>query len=191
MTSALRNNLRVPLATLIGLAILALIFAAVIGFVATRPGEFRIERSALVDAPREAIFPLINDFRQWFRWSPYEKFDPNMKKGFDGPPSGPGAVYTWSGNSKAGEGKATILEVKPDELVAIKLEFIRPFVATNQARFTLVPVTGGTRVSWSMDGKNNLIGKAMSVFIDLDALVGKDFEEGLANLNSAAHAATP
>ena len=177
--------------TLIGIAILAFLFVAVIGFVAARPGEFRIERSALVNAPSGTIFSLINDFHQWVRWSPYEKLDSNMKKSFEGAPSGPGAVYIWSGNSKAGEGKATIEEAKPHELVVIKLEFIRPFVATNQARFTLVPVTGGTRVTWSMDGKNNLVGKAMSLFIDIDALVGKEFEEGLANLNTAAHAPTP
>jgi hypothetical protein len=176
------------------LIILAIVIPVVImvllAFIATRPENFRIERSAEVRAPADVIFALINDFREWPRWSPYEKLDPNMKKTFEGPATGPGSVYIWSGNNKAGEGRATILESKPGELVSIKLDFVRPFAATCYANFALTPSQAGTRVTWSMDGKNNFMAKAFSLVMNMDKMVGKDFEEGLANLNTAAQAET-
>ena len=113
-----------------------------------------------------------------------------MKKTFEGPSAGPGAIYTWNGNNQVGEGRLTIVDSKPGELVSMKLEFSRPFKATNEVNFKLVPSEGGTRVSWIMDGKNNFMSKAMSVFMDMDKMVGKDFEQGLANLNTVAQADT-
>ncbi len=134
------------------------------------------------------IFSIINDLHQWGLWSPYDKRDPNMKKTFDGPRSGPGAVYSWNGNNDVGEGRLTITGSKPGELVSMKLEFSRPFKATNDVNFKLEPSQGGTRVSWIMDGKHNFVMKAMSLFMNMDQMVGKDFEQGLANLSAMAHA---
>ncbi len=173
----------------IGIAVLVLIIAAVT-FIAMRPASFRIQRSAHVSAPPNVVFSIINDLHHWGRWSPYDKRDPNMKKNFAGPTEGPGAIYTWNGNSQVGEGRLTIQESKPGELVRMKLEFSRPFNATNEVNFVLVPVEGGTRVSWIMDGKNNFMTKAMSLFMDMDKMVGTDFEQGLANLNTVVQAGT-
>jgi hypothetical protein len=167
----------------IWIAIVALVVVAAVVYIATRPGSFHIERSAQINAARDVVFPMINDFHQWALWSPWEKLDPNMEKTFAGPTAQPGATYAWNGNSKAGAGRITLMESKASELVAIKLEFFKPFPATNQGRFKLVPSGGGTRVSWSMEGKNNLMGKLMSPF--MDGILGKEFERGLANLNSA------
>jgi hypothetical protein len=166
-----------------GVLILILVLVAVI---ASRPADFRIERSALVSAPSEAVFPLLNDFHQWNRWSPWEKMDPTMKKTFSGPEQGPGSSYAWSGNSKAGEGRMTVEQSKPGKMVSIKLEFMKPMTATNQTIFTLSPETGGTMVSWVMTGKNGFMGKAFSIFMNMDKMVGGDFEKGLASLNTEA-----
>ena len=178
------------MALLIGIAILVVLVAAV-AFIATRPANFRIQRSAQVGAPPPVIFAIINDLHQWGRWSPYDKRDPNMKKTFAGSARGPGAIYTWNGNNEVGEGRLTIEESKPGELVRMKLEFSRPFKATNEVNFKLEPSEGGTRVSWIMDGKNNFMTKAMSLVMNMDKMVGKEFEQGLANLNAAAQAGTP
>lgn len=169
--------------TIVIVAIVAIAGALYIG---TRPDSFRIERSAQIGAPPAAVFPLVSDFHQWAAWSPYEKLDPNMKKTFEGPASGPGAAYSWDGNSKAGAGRMTVLESKPGELLSIKLELLRPFAATNVATFTFTPSGAGTRVTWSMEGKNSLMGKALSPF--MDGMVGGDFEKGLANLDAAVRA---
>lgn len=155
-------------------------------FVATRPAHFRVERSAQIDAPSNVVFPLINDFHAWAKWSPYEKLDPGMKKTYSGAPSGRGASYAWSGNDKAGEGRMTITDSKPSELVSIQLEFLKPFAATNQATFRLTPNATGTRVQWSMEGDNGFVAKAFCLVVNMDSLVGKDFEAGLANLNRLA-----
>jgi hypothetical protein len=176
---------------IIGIVVVVLILiVAALAFIVTRPEDFRIERSAGISAPPDVVFSIINDLRQWGRWSPYDKRDPNMKKTFEGPSAGPRAIYSWNGNNDVGEGRLTILESKPGELVSMKLEFSRPFKATNQVNFKLSPSDGGTRVSWIMDGKNNFMTKAMSIFMDMDKMVGNDFEQGLANLNTVAQAET-
>jgi hypothetical protein len=177
--------------TIIGIVVvvLALLVAAII-FIATRPESLHIERSAQISAPPAAVFSISNDLRQWNRWSPYDKRDPNMKKSFEGPTAGPGAVYTWNGNNEVGEGRMTIVDSRPGELVSMKLEFSRPFKATNEVNFKLVSRESGTRVSWIMDGKKNFISKGMSLFMDMDKMVGKDFEQGLTNLNTVAQAET-
>lgn len=162
------------------------IVAAAVGFVASRPDTFHVERSAQVEAPPEVAWALINDFHAWQKWSPFEKLDPNLKRTFEGADSGKGAVYAWAGNDQAGEGRMTIEETRPGELVSIKLEFLKPFAATNRATFTLVPSGSGTKVTWSMDGKNDMLAKTMSVFMDMDKMCGSAFEEGLANLNTAS-----
>jgi hypothetical protein len=170
----------------IWIAIVGLVIAAGVIYIVTRPASFRIERSAKINAPAHVVFPMINDFHGWARWSPWEKLDPNMQKTFAGPTAQPGSTYEWSGNSKAGAGRITLVESKASELVSIQLEFFKPFPATNQASFTLAPSAGGTRVTWTMEGKNNLMGKVMSPF--MDGFLGKEFEKGLANLNAEAQA---
>ncbi len=167
----------------IGIAILVLIIALVV-FIATRPADFRIERSAQMNASGDAIFSIINDLQQWGRWSPYDKRDPAMVKTYGGPPRGPGATYSWNGNIKVGEGQLTIVESKPGQLVSMKLEFTRPFKCSNRVNFTIEPAGNGTVVSWIMDGRNNFMAKAFSLIINMDKMVGADFEAGLANLKS-------
>ena len=171
----------------IGIGVVLALLLLVI-FIATRPAHFRIQRSGLINAPSAVVFPLIDDFHNWPKWSPWEKLDPGMKKTFSGAPAGTGASYSWVGNDKAGVGSMTITDSKPSELVSMKLEFIKPFAATNQATFALTPSGAGTQVVWSMEGDNGFVSKAFCLVMDMDKMVGKDFEEGLANLNRVAQA---
>lgn len=163
--------------------VVGLLIIALVAVIATRPDTFRIERSGIIHTPAGIPFSLINDFHEWSRWSPFEKLDPNLKRTFEGAESGPGAVYGWSGNAQAGEGRMTILESKPGELVVIKLQFTKPFAATCQTTFKLAPADGDTRVSWIMEGTNNFVAKAFSLLMNMDSMLGKDFEEGLAKLD--------
>ena len=166
---------------LIGLAVLVGLFLIV---VATRPSAFRITRKATIAAPVSAIFAEVNDFHKWVAWSPFEKFDPAAKKTYEGPTSGVGAIYRWAGNSQAGEGSSTITESRPNELVRMKLEFLKPFKATNTAEFTFEPSGDQTVVTWSMSGNNNFMAKAFGLIMNCDKMVGSQFEEGLANLRT-------
>jgi len=170
------------------LAVVALLFAVLLIAIATRPAQFRVVRSARVAAPPEAVFPLIDDFHAWTSWSPWEKLDPGLKREYSGAPRGKGAAYAWSGNDDVGSGAMTITDSQPSERVEIKLEFKTPFEATNVTTFTLRPAAGGTQVEWAMAGDNNFVGKAMSLFMNMDQMVGKDFEQGLAQLGAAAEA---
>jgi hypothetical protein len=177
---------------LLGIAgALVLAVAAVLLIAATKPATFKVERQTIIAAPSAAIFPHIADFHQWAAWSPWEHLDPQMRKTYSGPPTGPGSSYAWSGNSDAGEGKMTVLESRPNEEVKIRLEFLKPFAATNTTTYSLRPVSGdnGTQVVWSMEGPNSFMGKVISVFADMDALIGKDFETGLANLKRVSESA--
>lgn len=156
--------------------------------VASRSDTFHVERSIVIAAPPERAFAQVNDFHAWTAWSPYEKLDPGMARTYEGPSSGPGAAYAWAGNDKVGKGRMTITKsVRPSE-IAIDLEFVEPFACTNAATFRFEPAPEGTRVTWSMDGQNKFVGKAMSIFVDMDALVGGDFERGLASLKSLSEA---
>jgi hypothetical protein len=160
--------------------LLVLVLAVYLIYASTLPTKFRVERSAEMNAPAEAIFPLLNDFHQWAVWSPWEKMDPNLKRTFSGPDSGVGATYQWAGNKKVGEGRMTIVESRPPEWLNVRLEFLKPWKATNAAMFRLEPSGAGTKVTWSMDGERNFMMKAMSVFMNMDKMIGKDFEAGLA-----------
>lgn len=168
-----------------------LLMAALLTYAASRPSHSRIERTALLDAPADSLYALINDFRLWSKWSPYEKTDPGMQRTFAGAPAGPGAEYSWSGNGKAGAGRMTILESLPEERISIKLEFFKPFKATNRAYFMIKPAAKGTEVTWGMDCENPFLGKVFGIFVDVDKMVGKDFEAGLANLEAAARSGNP
>jgi uncharacterized protein YndB with AHSA1/START domain len=169
----------------IGIGVLVLL-AMLLLFIATRPAKFRIERSAQMNASSAAVFALLNDFHHWSKWSPWEKLDPAMKKTFSGSASGTGAEYAWAGNNKAGQGHMTMLDSKPNEQLSIKLEFLKPFPATNLTTFKLEPASGGTTVHWIVEGENGFAGKAFALFMNMDKLLGASFEEGLANLNKAA-----
>ena len=172
---------------LIGVAVIAIILVVV---VATRPATFHLERSITIAAPAKTVFAQVNDFRAWQAWSPWEGMDPNLKRNYEGPPSGNGTAYSWSGNNKVGEGKMTIEQSDPGSKIVIKLEFLRPFKATNAATFTFTPVAEGTKVSWAMDGCNGFISKAFHMMMDMDKLVGKDFERGLTAMKVQAEKAT-
>lgn len=161
------------------------VVVAVLAYAATKPDYMRFERSASVQASPETIQPLITDFYKWRAWSPYETRDPALQRTFSGAPSGKGAVYEWNGNNEVGQGRMEITESAPTK-VAIKLDFIRPFEGHNIAEFTLQPKGDSTTVTWAMHGPCSYIGKLMSVFINVEEMVGKDFETGLANLKSIA-----
>lgn len=161
------------------LGIVVVLLAVFCGVVALQPSEFSIERSAQIAAAPATVFALVNDFHHWDGWSPWAKLDPDMKTTYTGPQSGVDAAYAWVGNSEVGEGKMTITESAPSEKIVIRLEFMKPFEATNEATFTFVPVEGGTRVTWRMDGTNNFVGKAFGLLMDMDTMVGGSFEQGL------------
>ncbi|XXF81029.1 SRPBCC family protein [Myxococcaceae bacterium GXIMD 01537] len=160
---------------------------AVVGFgafVASRPSKFRVERSLTMASPADLPFGLVNDFHGWHHWSPWEALDPKMQKTFDGPYAGPGSSYAWSGNKDVGKGKMVNLEAKPYESVRIQLEFIEPFPASNISTFTFKPEGENVTVTWAMEGENNFMSKLFGVFIDIDTMVGKDFDKGLATIKS-------
>jgi uncharacterized protein YndB with AHSA1/START domain len=169
-------------------AVAATAVGGVLAYAVTRPDSFRVERSAIVAAPSETVFALLNDFHQWLRWSPWEKLDPEMNRTHSGAERGKGAVYAWSGNKKVGSGRMEILESQSPSRVKIQLDFLTPFEAHNVTTFTLEPVAGGTRVHWQMEGPHTFMTKVMCVFVSMDKMVGKDFEAGLANLQREATA---
>jgi len=166
---------------LIAVVIVVLGLAA---YIATRPGEFQVVRSATFAAPAPAVFAQVNELRKWEAWSPWAKKDPQMKQSYEGPAAGAGAVTSWVGNKDVGEGRMSVVESRPAELVRFKLEFFKPFAATNSAEFTFKEQGGRTAVSWSMSGRNNFVGKAMSVVFDFDKMIGADFEAGLASMKT-------
>ena len=162
--------------------VLALAIAAVLILAARKPDTFRVQRATTVKAPPDRIFPLINDFHQWGSWSPYETKDPAMKRSYSGADSGKGAVYGWEGDKNVGSGRMEILDAEAPSKIVIKLDFFAPFEGHNTAEFTMLPQGDGTNVTWLMHGPSPFIGKIMHVFINMDRMVGKDFEAGLANL---------
>jgi uncharacterized protein YndB with AHSA1/START domain len=172
------------------LAIIAIIVLAIVIILVLamrKPDTFRLERSTTIKAPPEKIFPLVNDFHHWMKWSPWERLDPELKRTYGGAESGKGATYGWQGK-KAGTGRMDIIEAKPSSKILIKLDFMKPFEAHNTAEFTFTPQGDGTRVDWAMFGPNIFMAKLMSTVINTDKLVGKDFDKGLAALKAAAEA---
>jgi uncharacterized protein YndB with AHSA1/START domain len=170
------------------LLVVALLLVVLVIVIATRPGEFRVSRSATIAAAPEVVFPHVNELRKWDTWSPWAKLDPNAKNSFDGPSAGQGASMSWAGNNEVGEGKMTITESRPNELVRFKLEFYKPMAGTSEAEFTFKPEGGGTRVTWTMTGKNDFIGKAVCLVMNMDQMIGGQFEKGLAGMKAVAEA---
>ncbi len=167
---------------------LGVIIVALLGFAATKPDTFRVERSASIKAAPEVIFSHLHDFRSWRNWSPWEKLDPAMQKTFSGAALGAGAVYEWQGNSEVGAGRMEIVEAVPSSKLNIKLDFITPFEAHNLTEFTLTPEGETTKITWAMTGPNPFLSKLFTIFFDMDQMLGKDFEAGLANLKAVTEA---
>ena len=170
---------------LIGIGIAVAGFIAV---VALRPSEYRVARRTTIAAPAAAVFAQVNDFHQWGAWNPWAKIDPAMKQSFEGTPAGVGAVYTWAGNKEVGEGRMTIVESRPNDAIRIRLEFLKPFAATSLAEFTFRPDGDRTAVTWSMTGDVNFVAKVVHLFMDMDKMIGGNFEKGLADMKSVAEA---
>jgi len=164
--------------------ILAIAIAAVLILAATKPTTLRVQRSVSINAPPERIFSLISDFHQWVTWSPYEQKDPAMKRTYSGAERGRGAVYAWDGDKNVGSGRMEILDVSAPSKIVIKLDFFKPFEGHNTAEFTMLPQGDGTHVTWLMHGPANFMSRLIQVFMNLDNMIGKDFEAGLANLKT-------
>jgi uncharacterized protein YndB with AHSA1/START domain len=170
---------------ILGIVVVVLI-VGVLGFAATRPDSFRVQRTATIKAPPEKVFALINDLKGWKTWSPYEKKDPAMKRTLSGAPTGKGAIYEWEGNKDVGKGRMEIADTTPPSKVVIKLDFIEPFQAHNTAEFSLSGKGETTDVTWAIYGPSPFVTKVLSVFLDMDKMIGHDFEAGLANLKAIA-----
>jgi hypothetical protein len=166
--------------------ILAVAIAIVLILAARKPDTFRITRAAAIKAPPEKIFPLIADFHEWRKWSPWEERDPALKRTFSGAERGTGAVYAWDGNKNVGAGRMEITNATAPSTIVIKLDFIRPFEGHNTAEFTMLPQGGATDVTWVMHGPAPFLSKLMQVFMNMDRMIGKDFEAGLASLKKIA-----
>lgn len=171
------------------LGLLALAIVVILALAASKPADFRIERNRLIEAPAERIFAEVADLGRWANWSPWEKKDPNMKREMSAVTAGQGATYEWWGNKDVGHGKMTVLEATPHSRVRIGLHFIDPFEAQNEAEFTFTSEGGATRVNWAMTGKSNLMGRVMCLFMDMEKMVGPDFEAGLNSLKTNAEKA--
>src|SRR5580698_8761611 len=164
--------------------VLAIAIAVVLILAATKPDSFSVTRAIDITAPAERIFPLINDFHQWVAWSPWENKDAAMQRSYDGQASGKGAVYGWEGNKNVGSGRMEILEASTPSKILIRLDFFTPFEGHNTAEFTIQPQGGASHVNWVMRGPASFMSKLMQVFINLDRMIGKDFEAGLSSLKT-------
>ena len=166
-----------------GIAVIVVVFLVV---VAMQPSGFRVTRSATIAAPPAVVFPHVNELKKWEPWSPWMKLDPAAKSTFDGPPAGKGAAMSWAGNNEVGEGRMTITESRPNEQVRFHLEFYKPMAGASDAEFTFKPQGSQTEVTWTMTGKNNFIAKAMCLFMNMDKMIGGQFEQGLAGMKAIA-----
>jgi uncharacterized protein YndB with AHSA1/START domain len=170
---------------LIGLVLVLIAFSALVSI---QPAGFKIVRTATIAAPPEKVFAAVNDFHKWQAWSPWLGLDPNAKSTFEGPAAGPGAKFAWAGNDKVGEGRMEIKDSKPGDHVRIKLDFVKPMEGTSDTEFTFKPTGGGTEVTWTMTGEDGFIGKAARLVMNIDKMVGSDFERGLVKLKAVAEA---
>jgi uncharacterized protein YndB with AHSA1/START domain len=174
------------------LGVLALLVLAIVGFcvaVAMQPSELKVTRSTVISAPPEKVFEQVNDFHKWEAWSPWEKLDPALKKDFSGTASGAGSVYHWVGNDQVGEGRMTIAESHPSGHIKIDLEFIKPFAQKSVTDFNFKADGDKTNATWTMTMQNNFLSKAFGLFMDMDKMLGSDFEKGLAQMKTVAEAA--
>ena len=168
---------------------LVAVVAAFAAFVALQPSEYRIARSATIAAPAPDVFAQVNDFHKWDAWSPWAKLDPNAKTTFEGASAGEGAIFTWAGNREIGEGRMSLTQTRPVELIRIRLDFVQPMAGTSTAEFTFKPEGDRTAVTWAMFGQNNFVSRAICLFMNQDKMLGGYFEKGLENLRAVAEAA--
>ncbi len=167
---------------------IALVLFALVVFIATRPGTTTITRTATMAAPPSAVFEQLNDLHLWNAWSPWAKLDPNATETHSGSPKGVGAIMEWNGNKNVGAGRMTIVESRPAEYLQLKLEFLRPMRAINKSEFTLKPEGPGTHVNWTMTCTNGFMGKAFCLVMNMDKMIGGDFEKGLASIRGIVEA---
>jgi len=168
---------------------LAVVVVGLVAVIALQPSGYRVSRSTTVAAPAPVVFAQVNDFHRWAAWSPWEKLDPAMKRTYEGAPAGAGAGYTWVGNREVGEGRMTIVESRPSDLIRVTLEFVRPFAGTSVAEFSFKPEGDRTVVTWSMTGDKNFIAKAIHLVMNMDRMIGDQFDKGLASMKTVAEAA--
>jgi len=164
----------------VGIAVIAILIIAAMG-----PATYHVERSTTIAATPEKINPLLDDFHNWQQWSPWAQLDPAMQEQYSGAPAGQGAIYEWQGNRKVGKGRMEILAAEPT-VTSIKLDFLSPFESHTKTNFILQPQGSLTRVTWTMDGPNTFMSKLMGVFVSMDKMIGKDFENGLGQLKATA-----
>jgi uncharacterized protein YndB with AHSA1/START domain len=169
-----------------GLVAVVVLIAAVLAYAATRPDSFRVERSAAIKAPPEKVFALVNDFKRWDAWSPWEKKDPSMRRSWGDATTGKGASYSWEGNKDVGQGRMEITESVPPSKISIRLEFVKPFEARNTVDFTLQPRGDSTQVTWAIYGPSPYLSKLIGIFCSMDSMIGRDFEAGLADLKAVS-----
>lgn len=169
------------------LLVLVLAVGGFLVYAATRPDTYRVSRSMTIAAPPPVVYAQLDDFKSWSAWSPWDKLDPTMKKTYEGPAEGVGASYSWQGNDKVGKGRMTITDAEPPKQIKYRLEFMEPFAAVAATTFDIAPAgEGASTVTWTMDGKNNLVGKVFGIFMDMDKTIGADFEKGLSGLKTVA-----
>jgi hypothetical protein len=166
--------------------VIVISIVALLVYAATMPDSFTVRRTISINALPEKIFPFINDLHQWDSWSPYEKIDPAMKRTYRGAPNGKGSVYEWDGNWKVGKGRVEIMEISPPSKVRIKLDMIKPIEGHNIVEFTLETSGDSTIVTWAMHGPSPYISKVIGLFMNMDRMIGEEFEAGLGNLKVAA-----
>jgi hypothetical protein len=165
------------------LLLLGLALAALAVYVSTLPTQFRVERSAIIEAPPAVVFRNLDDFRRWGPWSPWEELDPDMEREYAGPPSGAGATYHWRGDRDVGEGRMTIVDSDPPTRITLRLELMAPMQGTNDVVFDVSPHLAGTsEVHWMMSGERDFVRKAIALVMNMDAQIGADYEKGLAEL---------
>jgi hypothetical protein len=179
LASKVKNKMITNL--LIGFAVIVVLAVLVI---AMQSNDFRVTRSTLISAPPSEVFSQINDHHKFEVWSPFNKMDPNIQRTIEGPSAGTGSIYRWSGNKDVGEGSCTIVDSRPDEMVRMRLEFVKPFVGVNDVVFTIKPEGEQTKLTWDMTGKRNFMMKAMGLLMNMDKMCGGQFEKGLSNLKS-------
>lgn len=168
---------------------LVVIVVGLVGVITLQPARYRVSRSTTIAAPAPVVFAQVNDFHKWSAWSPWEKIDPAMKRTYEGPPAGVGASYAWVGTREVGEGRMTIVESRPSDLIHVKLEFVKPFAGTSVAEFSFKPDGERTLVTWSMTGDKNFIAKAIHLVMSMDRMIGDQFDKGLAAMKTVAEAA--
>jgi len=168
---------------------LVVIVVGLVVVITLQPARYRVSRSTTIAAPAPAVFAQVNDFHRWSAWSPWEKIDPAMKRTYEGPPAGVGASYAWVGSREVGEGRMTIVESRPSDLIQVKLEFVKPFAGTSVAEFSFKPDGERTLVTWSMTGDKNFIAKAIHLVMNMDRMIGDQFDKGLAAMKTVAEAA--